>query len=262
MVIKCEYKEEEPEKDDKDKDKEGKQAEKKEDEAGGDDEEKKSKTQMFKYVRAFLPQWLKDHDENRLVYEAKMEVKMIAAAEKKVTKLSLDDDDDNKPEQKKKEKKAEWLEENNILIVSDNRCKILCVIVKGIQGEQHKVFMFNTTKREALITSSRAGNTDLEFNMNSHIRDEEMIFICQTESSGAVTAKQLSFDTEVDERKLPAISFTKPARGFVKDCWLIKSEDEDREIVMTICRSSTDEYINADCQMFQGTEVEDVFTWK
>lgn len=122
--------------------------------------------------------------------------------------------------------------------------------------------MFNTTKREALITSSRAGNTDLEFNMNSHIRDEEMIFICQTESNGAVTAKQLSFDTEVDEKKLPAISFTKPARGFVKDCWLIKSDDEEREIVMTICRSSTDEYINADCQMFIGTEVEDVFTWK
>ena len=31
---------------------------------------------------------------------------------------------------------------------------------------------------------------------------------------------------------------------------------------MTICRSSTDEYINADCQMFTGTEVEGIFTWK
>ncbi len=177
MVIKCEYREEEPE---KDKDKEdGKPTEKKEDEAGGDDEDKKTKTQMFKYVRAFLPQWLKDHDENRQIYEAKMEVKMIAAAEKRDTKLSLFDDDDGKAEQTvKKQKKVKWLEENNILIVSDNRCKILCVIVKGIQGEQHKVFMFNTTKHEALITSSRAGNTDLEFNMNSHIRDEEMIFIC------------------------------------------------------------------------------------
>lgn len=137
MVIKCEYKEEEPEKD-KDKDKEeDKQAEKKEEEAGGDDEAKQSKTQMYKYVRAFLPQWLKGHDENRCVYETKMEVKMVAAATKTATKLSLnDDDDDGKTEQKlKKEKKAEKLEENNILIVSDNRCNILCVIVKGIQGE-------------------------------------------------------------------------------------------------------------------------------
>jgi len=40
------------------------------------------------------------------------------------------------------------------------------------------VFMFSTEKKEPINTSSRAGNTDLEFNMNSHIRDRTMIFVC------------------------------------------------------------------------------------
>ena len=48
---------------------------------------------------------------------------------------------------------------------------------------------FNVTKREPLLISSRAGNTELEFNMNSHIRALNQIFICQTEPNGSVTAK-------------------------------------------------------------------------
>lgn len=38
--------------------------------------------------------------------------------------------------------------------------------------------MFNTEKKEPINASSRAGNVDLEFNMNSHIRDKTMIFVC------------------------------------------------------------------------------------
>jgi len=34
-----------------------------------------------------------------------------------------------------KVKKAEQLEENQYLITSDNTCQILCMIIKGIQGD-------------------------------------------------------------------------------------------------------------------------------
>ena len=62
------------------------------------------------------------------------------------------------------------LEENRSLIVSDNALLVMCMIIIGNKGEQHRVMTFNVTKREPLLVSSRAGNTELEFNMNSHIR--------------------------------------------------------------------------------------------
>jgi len=154
-------------------------------------------------------------------------------------------------------KKLVRLEENPILMVTDNGMLVMCMIVKGIKGEQHKVFTFNLTKREPLFVSGRAGNTDLEFNMNSHVRPLNQIFICQTESNGAVSAKQVTVVNEEDADdalgpKLPPISFTRPERGYAKDCWLVK-EDADNEdevpLVMTICKSSTDEYLNADCMI-------------
>ena len=55
--------------------------------------------------------------------------------------------------------------------------------------------MFDDKKPEPSIVN-RAGNTDLEFNMNSHIRPKTQIFIVQTESNDSVTAKQLEFENE------------------------------------------------------------------
>ena len=65
-----------------------------------------------------------------------------------------------------------------------------------------------------------------------------------------MTAKQLEFDKDErdDEVKMPIISFTRPQRGFVKDCWVQfdKEKDANEEFdIFTICRSSTDEYINS-----------------
>ena len=109
--------------------------------------------------------------------------------------------------------------------------------------------MFNPEKFEPLLMSNRAGNCTLEFNMNSHIRPYNQVFIVQTEPNDTVTAKQLKFAPEEDEDgSLPTIQFTKPARGYAKDCWLVMKEDEDETpFIMTICKSSTDEYLNADC---------------
>lgn len=51
-------------------------------------------------------------------------------------KLSLEDDDEiNLEVAVKKGKKAEQLEENQYLITSDNTCRIMCMIIKGIQGD-------------------------------------------------------------------------------------------------------------------------------
>jgi len=73
---------------------------------------------------------------------------------------------------------------------------MLCLIVKGVKGEQHRVFMFNVDKKDPTTEGSRAGNTELEFNMNSHIRQYSQIFIVETLPNGDATAKQLSFKDE------------------------------------------------------------------
>jgi len=100
------------------------------------------------------------------------------------------------------------LEENKIEIVCDSGLRFMCMIVTGLKGEQHKVFTFNTSKREPLHVSQRAGNTVLEFNMNSQVRHFDQIFICQTESNGAVSAKQAIVD-ESKGPQLPPINFTR-----------------------------------------------------
>ena len=75
----------------------------------------------------------------------------------------------------------------------------MSMIIKGIKGEQHKVVMFRSDKKQPLLTVNRAGNTDLEFNMNSHIRPYNQIFIVQTEGNDTVTAKQLEFEPDGGE---------------------------------------------------------------
>ena len=63
------------------------------------------------------------------------------------------------------------------------------MIIEGIQGEQHVVNTFNPSKRGPSVNQSRASNLMLEYNMNSHIRNFEQIFICETAPNGDVTAK-------------------------------------------------------------------------
>jgi len=116
------------------------------------------------------------------------------------------------------------------------------------------VINFNPEKIAPLSMTNRAGNTDLEFNMNSHLRPYNQVYIVSTEPSGVATAKALDFkppSEEKDEEDLGlTIEFTRPMRGFAKDCWFVKSGDDGNggpPMVMTICKSSTDEYLNADC---------------
>ena len=89
--------------------------------------------------------------------------------------------------------------------------------------------MFNPEKKGHLSVANRAGNVDLEFNMNSHIRQFNQIFIVQTEPNDSVTARQLNFDPEdtsgEEGGKIPPVVFTKPQRGYAKDCWILKDED-------------------------------------
>ena len=118
-----------------------------------------------------------------------------------------------------------------MIMTSDNECSILALVVKGMKGEQHKVILFDWDKAEPLTMVNRAATTDLEFNMNSHIRPRTQIFIVQTESNNTVTAKQLEFDKDEAEaagaRQMPVISFTRPQRGFAKDCWIYVDHNKD-----------------------------------
>ena len=150
-----------------------------------------------------------------------------------------------------------------MVCTSDHTGAILALIIKGIKGEQHKLMMFNPEKKAPILTVNKAGNTDLEFNMNSHLRPFNQIFICQTEANDQVTAKQLNFDPNgesgEDSLALPPITFTGAQRGFPKDCWCVDQEDKTEDsipFIMTICKSSTDEYLNADCVVSERLEKE------
>lgn len=68
-------------------------------------------------------------------------------------------------------------------------CNVVTLIIKGVLGEQHRVNTFKTAKRSPTDVSLRAGNIDLQFNMNSHIRNIAQIFICETAPNGDVIAK-------------------------------------------------------------------------
>ena len=87
--------------------------------------------------------------------------------------------------------------------------------------------------------------------MNSHLRPYNQIFIVQTEPNDFVTAKQLDFKASAmeDEAKLPTIKFEHAKHGFAKDCWIIKKKDNEEEpqCIITVCKSSVDDYINVDC---------------
>mmetsp|Transcript_222 Transcript_222/g.330 ORF Transcript_222/g.330 Transcript_222/m.330 type:complete len:129 (-) Transcript_222:1375-1761(-) len=106
-------------------------------------------------------------------------------------------------------KEARQLEENPLLIVSDNLCMVMSLIIKGVKGEQHRVNTFNLSKRGPIFSTNRAGNTDLEYNMNSHVRNFKQIFICETAPNGDVTAKQVQIAVE-EKTELPPLVFTKP----------------------------------------------------
>jgi len=181
----------------------------------------------MKYFRAFFPQWRHKVNKKRIFYETSIEVKPPAQQEKKTKEedIIMDDDNEDDDETKKPVQTgpvAEKFQENELIITSDNGCLILGLIIKGLKGEQHKVIMFNPEKFGPLSSTNRAGNCELEFNMNSHIREYNQVFIVQTEPNDTVTAKQLKFNPDEDEDgTLPTITFSKPMRGYAKDCWLV-----------------------------------------
>ena len=65
--------------------------------------------------------------------------------------------------------------ENEVVVTADSQLKTVFMIVKGVDGSQHTV-----TKLEVDMEKSdvyRAGSTDLEFNVNAHIRTKDEIFL-------------------------------------------------------------------------------------
>lgn len=129
----------------------------------------------------------------------------------------------------------------------------MSLIIKGLLGDQHNVHTFNFEfGMLPSVTLSKAGNLELEFNMNSHVRNLGQIFICETSPNNDVSAKQVQISLE-EKIERPAVNFTKAERGFAKDCWTVVEEGDDDfdpskpTVIMTLCKSSTDEYLNADC---------------
>ena len=91
--------------------------------------------------------------------------------------------------------------ENEIIVTSDCQLTTLCIILKGIkEDEPHKVFSFLKESEQENNSAYRAGSTDLEFNMNAHIRKSSQIFLIQTERNGPVTAKLLDFENLQDKQ--------------------------------------------------------------
>ena len=117
-------------------------------------------TQLRKYIRTYYPAWRQKNfynDNKRLQYQTSIELKTKYPNFENRSKQATSED-------------AEQLIEHEIKVTSDCNLFVQCLIVKGIQGEQHKVFEFNPENLEAFQVSNRAGDTDLEFNMNAHIR--------------------------------------------------------------------------------------------
>ena len=167
MVIKSSIEKVEKEKEKKDDDKA-------DDKAAADDKadgENKDKQITKRFFRAYLPKFGKEIQKESLFYETSIELKSTPSAAP-INNLGTAQTGPQK------------VEENETIITSDNNCFILSLIIKGLRGEQHKVIMFNPESRDPLSVTARAGNTDLEFNMNSHIRPFNQIFICQTENNG------------------------------------------------------------------------------
>ena len=78
--------------------------------------------------------------------------------------------------------------------------------------------------------------------MNNHLRDADTIAICETAPNGDVTAKKLALSEGLD--LIPPVAFEKPEKGCVKDCWAVELE-EGVLAVYSLCKSSTDEYLNS-----------------
>ena len=169
-------------------------ADKGEGEGEGKKKDDKKKKVLMKVFKAYLPQWRQKIDvEKRKFWETKFEIKnTTTSSSNQATELILDESQKNVQAAVKKE-------QNEVIMTSDNECSILALVVKGMKGEQHKVILFDWDKEEPLTMVNRAATTDLEFNMNSHIRPRNQIFIVQTESNNTVTAKQLEFDKDEAE---------------------------------------------------------------
>ena len=73
------------------------------------------------------------------------------------------------------------------------------------------------------------------------------MFIIQTENNGVCTAKNLVFENE-PLTVLPPITLKNARKKGSKDVWvgLTKIEDEDVQVLSTLCKSSTDDYLQCE----------------
>ena len=113
-----------------------------------------------------------------------------------------------------------------------------------------------------MLQSNRAGNTYLEFNQDWHLRDSTMMFIIQTESNGNCTAKPLNFDKDGD--KMPVVTLKNASKELRKDVWVMEGNvDNDTEVtVNTICKSSTDDFLQCETLNVSDYDPQDPSTIK
>ena len=77
------------------------------------------------------------------------------------------------------------------------------------------------------------------------------MFLIQTETNGACTAKQIVFDKDA---KLPIVIMKNASRELRKDVWVMEgnAEHDDEKTVNTLCKSSTDDFLQ--CEVLNYTE--------
>ena len=151
----------------------------------------------------------------------------------------------------------------------------MIILVKGVKGEQHKIFQFKDGSKKGKfpdVVTNRAGNTYLEFNQDWHIRGLEEIFLIQTDSKAVCTAKPLSF---AEKSEVPMVTLKNASKELRKDVWIMKVKEKDyqpsepsdkgeddgsdqnsetpadegetkKRVVNTICKSSTDDFLQCE----------------
>ena len=104
----------------------------------------------------------------------------------------------------------------------------MIILVKGVKGEQHKIFQFKEgdekKHKNPRFVTNRAGNTYLEFNQDWHIRELDEIFLIQTDSKAVCTAKPLSF---TDKSEVPMVTLKNASKELRKDVWIMKVKEKD-----------------------------------
>jgi len=79
------------------------------------------------------------------------------------------------------------------------------------------------------------------------LREQDQLFIVQTETNDVCTAKPLSFTSSV-EGKMPTVTLKNASRSLIKDVWIMEgnAENEEEVTICSLCKSSTDDFLQCE----------------